>query len=327
MIDYGSFIRPTAPGSPFPGYSYWFDARTAPGILSGWTGSQWVSMAGSGAGAAGPSNTDSLAEGSVNLYFTGERAQDAVQSMFVVNTADIAFTYDDANNLLSTLVKSSAITFNKIRNAAKASVLLGAGSTGSGAPYAEISLGSNLSMSGTTLFASSGGGSVVNTGFNLTVREEDGSPTVTSVTVIRFPNTSMTINGSGDVSIASVNSVTVVDAISATIDGGGSAITTGVKLDLEIPFACNITRATLLADTSGSCVLDIYKDSYANYPPTSGDTITASAKPTISGGMKSQDSSLAGWTTSIAAGDTLRYYVASAATITRATLSLKVTRT
>lgn len=253
-VDFGSFIRPTAPGSPVPGYSYWFDARTAPGILNGWTGSQWVSMAASfqfpplpgltvradsypliassvttirvsslsingsgdvfiftgggiftGSGGAGPSNTDSLAEGSVNLYFTGERAQDAVQSMFVVNTADIAFTYDDTNNLLSTVVKSSAITFNKIRNAAQASVLLGAGSTGSGAPYTEISLGSNLSMSGTTLYAASGS-SLVNTGFNLTVREEDGSPTITSVTVIRFPNGSMTVNGSGDVSVAITSS-------------------------------------------------------------------------------------------------------------------------
>lgn len=110
------------------------------------------------------------------------------------------------------------------------------------------------------------------------------------------------------------------------IDGGGSAITTGVKGDLEVPFACTINRATLLADQSGSIVVDIWKDTYANYPPTIADTITASALPTISSTTKAQDSTLTGWTTSISAGDTLRFNVNSITTCTRVTLSLKVTK-
>lgn len=120
---------------------------------------------------------------------------------------------------------------------------------------------------------------------------------------------------------------TKIAAITIVIDGGGSAITTGVKLDLEIPYACTINRVTMLADVSGSAVVDIWKDTYANYPPTVADTITASAKPTITTATKSQDSTLTGWTTSIAAGDTLRFNVDSAATITRLTLVLKVTKT
>lgn len=118
-----------------------------------------------------------------------------------------------------------------------------------------------------------------------------------------------------------------IASITFIIDGGGSAITTGVKGDLEIPFACVIQQATLLADQSGSIVIDIWKDTYANYPPTVADTITASAKPTISSATKSQDATLTGWTTSIAAGDTLRFNVDSATTITRVTLSLKVRKT
>jgi len=114
--------------------------------------------------------------------------------------------------------------------------------------------------------------------------------------------------------------------IAFIIDGGGSAITTGVKGDLEIPFACTINQATMLADQSGSIVVDIWKDTYANFPPTDADSITASAPPTISAATKSQDSTLTGWTTAIAAGSTLRFNVDSAATITRLTLSLKVTR-
>ncbi|RAZ90164.1 hypothetical protein DPM33_15155 [Mesorhizobium hawassense] len=109
------------------------------------------------------------------------------------------------------------------------------------------------------------------------------------------------------------------------IDGGGAAITTGIKGDLPpMPFACTILDVTLLADQSGSIVIDIWKDTYANFPPTIADTIVASAKPTLSSATKSQDSTLTGWTTAVAAGDILRFNVDSAATLTRVTLGLKV---
>jgi hypothetical protein len=116
-------------------------------------------------------------------------------------------------------------------------------------------------------------------------------------------------------------------AIEFIIDGGGSAITTGQKGHLEIPFACTITRVTLLADQSGSIVIDIWKDTYANFPPTDANSITASAPPTISSAQKSQDSTLTGWTTAITAGDILAFNVDSITTVTRVTLALKVTKT
>jgi hypothetical protein len=118
-----------------------------------------------------------------------------------------------------------------------------------------------------------------------------------------------------------------VATVTFVIDGGGSAIATGIKGDLEIPFACTINQATLLADQSGSIVVDIWKDTYANFPPTVADTITASAKPTISSATKAQDATLTGWTTAVSAGNILRFNVDSCATIKRATLSLKVTKT
>lgn len=120
---------------------------------------------------------------------------------------------------------------------------------------------------------------------------------------------------------------TKIDAIEFVIDGGGATITTGVKGYLEIPYACTITRSTLLADQSGSIVVDIFKDSYANYPPVVGDKITASAPPTISAATKAQDSTLTGWTTSIAAGDILAFNVNSITTCQRVTISLRVTKT
>lgn len=117
-----------------------------------------------------------------------------------------------------------------------------------------------------------------------------------------------------------------VSTLNVVIDGGGSAITTGVKADLVVDFACTITGVTMLADQSGSIVVDIWRDTYANFPPVDGDSITAAAPPTISSATKSQDATLTGWTTSISAGNILRFNVDSATTITRCTVALTVTR-
>lgn len=124
----------------------------------------------------------------------------------------------------------------------------------------------------------------------------------------------------------SVSSNCRTASIQFIIDGGGSAITTGVKGYLSIPFACTITNVTMLADQSGSIVVDIWKDVYSSYPPTDVDSITASAVPTISAATKSTDSTLTGWTTSIAAGDILGFNVDSVSSISLLTISLTCLR-
>lgn len=111
-----------------------------------------------------------------------------------------------------------------------------------------------------------------------------------------------------------------------TTGSSSIALSTGVAGDSQVPFACTITGVTLLADQSGSIVVDIWKDSYANYPPTVADTITASALPTISSTTKATDTTLTGWTTALAAGDTIRYNINSVTSISRITVILKVKR-
>lgn len=116
------------------------------------------------------------------------------------------------------------------------------------------------------------------------------------------------------------------EAIEFVVEGGGAVIATGIKGDLLVPFACTIAKATLLADQTGSIVVNVWKDTYANFPPTVADKITASAPPTISSATKSQDATLSGWTTGIAAGDILRFNVDSVTSIQRCTLALEVTK-
>lgn len=113
-------------------------------------------------------------------------------------------------------------------------------------------------------------------------------------------------------------------AIVFIIDGGGTEIALGEHGHLEIPFKCEIQRVTLLGDQSGSIVIDIWKDTYANFPPTVADTIVAAAKPTIITAQKAQDVTLTGWTKIIAAGSILAFNVDSITTIERVTLVLKV---
>lgn len=112
------------------------------------------------------------------------------------------------------------------------------------------------------------------------------------------------------------------------IDGGGSTITTGPKFDIVIPYNCIVTRWDLYGDQTGSIVIDLWQDSYANYPPTAGDSITTSEKPTLSSAAKNQDTSLNsgnGW--ALTRGNVLRVNVDSATTVTRVTLALWITRT
>ena len=117
-------------------------------------------------------------------------------------------------------------------------------------------------------------------------------------------------------------------AIGCVIDGGGAVIATGIKGDIgPMTFAGEFEDVTLLADQSGSIVVDIWKDAYANFPPMVAGSITAAAKPTISAATKSQDATLASWSKTFAAGDVFRIHVDSAAAIQRAALTLKYKRT
>lgn len=110
----------------------------------------------------------------------------------------------------------------------------------------------------------------------------------------------------------------------AIFDAGTVALTTGVKGDVPVHHEFEIYSWMLLASVSGSIVVDIWKDTYANYPPVVGDSITGSAKPTISSGVKGTSATLTGWNTSLVAGDCLRFNIDSVTTITRCTLALEL---
>lgn len=135
-------------------------------------------------------------------------------------------------------------------------------------------------------------------------------------------------NLSGDVTTSGGTATTLktaakTRAIGISIDGGGSAITTGIKGVAYIPFACTITAVTMVADQSGSAALDIKTAAYNVAPSYS--SIVAAAPPTLSSAVASQDTTLTGWTTSISAGTFVQWTVSSASTVTQLNATLTVT--
>ena len=118
------------------------------------------------------------------------------------------------------------------------------------------------------------------------------------------------------------------ETMNLLIDGGGSAITTGVKADIDFEDDFTIEAWRILPDQSGYLTVDLWVDTWANYPPTDADSITNGHEPALDGEAKAEDTDLSDWgDTTIAAGQTLRVNVDSASTVTRATLALKLLRT
>ena len=114
-------------------------------------------------------------------------------------------------------------------------------------------------------------------------------------------------------------------AISIEIDGQGTAPTAGLLGFITVPYSGTITGWTILSDVAGSCVVDIKKTTYADYPTAS--SIAGSEKPTLSTASKNQDNTLTTWTTSLSAGDILAINLDSASTLTKIYLSINVEAT
>ena len=115
------------------------------------------------------------------------------------------------------------------------------------------------------------------------------------------------------------------DSFGVVIDGGTAVPTTGSKGFRVVPYACTITGWRILADASGSAVVDVKKSTYAAFPTTA--TIAGAEKPTLTGAQKNQNLALTLWTTGLLAGDILEFNLDSVATCKRVTVTLFVTRT
>jgi hypothetical protein len=108
-----------------------------------------------------------------------------------------------------------------------------------------------------------------------------------------------------------------------SLDGGGVVITPGVKGYIRIPVAGTLTGWTIVGDVSGSIVIDVWKDTFANFPPVNADSITNAHEPVVAAAQAAEDTNITDWTTTaIAAGDVLGFNVDSVSGFTRVALEL-----
>lgn len=107
---------------------------------------------------------------------------------------------------------------------------------------------------------------------------------------------------------------------------GFSFVVDGEQLGLQgylpVPFACSLLEWTLVADITGSLVVDVLHSTFAAFPPVT--SIVGAAPPNINNSNKGRSAVLTGWTPAIGAGDILGISVVSATDIVLATLTLKV---
>lgn len=117
--------------------------------------------------------------------------------------------------------------------------------------------------------------------------------------------------------------------VSVGFDGQGSAIAVNTYVDWRAPYSATIKKVSMVSvdGTTTTTVIGVWKDTWANWPPTVADKITGTAYPTITAGTKSEDSTLTGWTTTVTAGDVIRFNVDSNSAALRIALFLEMEKT
>ena len=98
------------------------------------------------------------------------------------------------------------------------------------------------------------------------------------------------------------------------IAASGALIASGSILDVVVPFNCTLTGYTLLPNTSGAIIINVWKDTYANFPPTIADTLFSGGMILSGAGNKAQDNTLSTWNKTISTNDILRFSVSGAST-------------
>lgn len=297
---------------------------------AGADGSEWYEGTGAPGGGLGVNGDFYLNDANGDVYQKAGGSWSVVANILGPtyvhpnHTGDVTSTGDGA-----TVIANGAVTLTKQADMATASVVYRK-TAGTGVPEVQTlsTLKTDLGLTGTN-----SGDQTLPTRDSLGV-DTDDSPQFAGLNIGHASDTTLTRVSAGVIAVEGVNvslsthAHTLTGSFAFRIDGAGSVIATGAKsVMFRVPYACTITGWEIVADVSGSIVFDIWKDTYANYPPTNADTITASAKPTVTTAVKATSTTLTGWTTALAAGDYLEIEVESATTITVATLILTITRT
>jgi len=126
-----------------------------------------------------------------------------------------------------------------------------------------------------------------------------------------------------DARIDALEAATPLRTLGVTFDGDGSPPTVGSIGYIVAQFAGAINRWDIIADASGSAVVDVWKA--AGSIPTNANSIAGTEKPTLTAAQLANDSALTTWSTlAVAVGDVLGFELESVATCTRITCQVRI---
>lgn len=229
-----------------------------------------------------------------------ESVQDIVGAMATAGTG-ITVTYDDGAGTLTIEATGGGLTQEQVEDAVAALIIGGAGIT---ATYVDATPSLTLDADWVDPLTTKG---------DLVVRN--------ATVPTRLP-----VGSDGQVPVArSADAEGIVwENRDITLNFSFPDAVAGDKAEAEVGFAATIVAVRIFSPVSGSAAFSVDKATYSAY-----DTFTnidASAPPTLTTAKKSQDTTLTGWTTAVAAGDVLRVTLDSLTTTTALTLALTLRR-
>jgi Repeat of unknown function (DUF5907) len=211
------------------------------------TANQNISLTGDVTGGpAATSIATTIANNVVSLGKMATMATDSILGRATASTGNVevlsalpfAFTGDVTRPVDSNVqtIANSAVTYAKMQNVSANSVLLGSNATGSGSPPSEIVLGTNLSMSGSTLNAASGGGV---SGSDKQVQFNDGGSAFGGNAGLTFDKTTTVVTETATDAVTSGITFPLVLAHNST-GTAANLFGTGIKVKAEDSTTDNI---------------------------------------------------------------------------------------
>lgn len=169
--------------------------------------------------------------------------------------------------------------------------------------------------------ASGGGGGIA--GIDV---QDEGVTVVNPAAAIDFVGAGVTVTDVGGVPTVTIpgGGGGPMFARATWVNGGLPLVAADANIVyVYCPVAGTVTSASLLTiGGPGSCVVDIRTGAYGSFP-TAG-SICGAAKPTISSGLSALDTTLTGWTTSVAAGDFIAFVLQSTSVFTAIFAQLEI---
>jgi hypothetical protein len=114
-----------------------------------------------------------------------------------------------------------------------------------------------------------------------------------------------------------------------TFDGQGGTIGNGKTAYVQVPYNGTLTSWTLVANTSGSCTITVFKDTFANFPPLTPSDNIYTVQPALTSQQKNQNltPTYIGSQATVTAGDYIGFTISGVTTLSWVNLTLSITKT